>query len=130
MLSGIIPMTFVAYISSPFVAHVRLRLPHFARQSRDILNRYTQNLPKDAKLEITTMNFIGKPRLSLVKVADLHPVKERFGMANYTRDTKEINAKRPWYMGRAVRQFGIHGGIEMKGSPGIWENIVKSIGKR
>lgn len=122
-------MAFVAYISGPFVAHVHLRLPRFARQSREILNRYTQNLPKDAELELTTMSFIGKPRISLVKVGDLRPVRERFGMVNYVRDTKHLDHQRPWYMGKAVRQFGLHGGVQLKGNPEIWENIVKSIKK-
>lgn len=120
-------MAFVAYVSSPFVAHVHLRLPVYARQSRDILHRYAQNLPKDAILDITTMNAIGKPRLSQVKVADLNHVKQRLGMVNYVRDTKAINAQRPWYMGRAVRQFSLPAGVKIKGGPDIWDNILKSI---
>jgi hypothetical protein len=73
------------------------------------------------------MSFIGKPRTSLVKVGDLRPVKERFGMVDYVRDTKKLNANRPWYMGKAVRQFGLHGGVPLKGNPGVWGNIVKAI---
>jgi len=128
-LSGIVPLVSVAYLSAPFVTHAHLRLPRYARQSREILNRYTQNLSKDANLEITTMSFIGKPRLSVVKVGDLRPVKERFGIVNYVRDTKKINSDRPWYMYRAVRRFGLHGGVPLKGNPGVWENIVKAIKK-
>lgn len=130
MISGTVPMLFVAYISSPFVANIHLRLPAFARHSRDLLTRYSQTLPKDAQLEITTMNFIGKPRVSLVKVAELRPVKERFGLVNYARDTKEMNSKRPWWMTRAVRQFGVHGGTRIKEGTGIWDNIARTIEKR
>ena len=130
MASGTVPLLTVAYISSPFVANIHLRLPPFARYSRDLLVRYSQNLPKDAKLEITTMNFIGKPRVSLVRAADLNAVKERFGMVNYTRERKEINSKRPWWMGGAVRQFGIHGGTHLKDGSGVWENISRTIAKR
>jgi hypothetical protein len=130
MASGTVPLLTVAYISSPFVANIHLRLPLFARYSRDLLLRYSQSLPKDAKLEITTMNFIGKPRVSLVKAADLHAVKELFGMVNYARDTKEINSKRPWWMGGAVRQFGVHGGTHLKDGNGIWKTIAQNIAKR
>lgn len=130
MASGTIPLLTVAYVSSPFVANIHLRLPQFTRYSRDLLFRYSQSLPKDAKLEITTMNFIGKPRVSLVKAADLHAVRERFGMVNYARDTKDINLKRPWWMGRAVRQFGVHGGTPLKDGSGIWDNISRTITKR
>lgn len=129
MASGIVPLVTVAYISSPFVANIHLRLPSFARHSRDLLVRYSNNLPKDAKLEITTVNFIGKPRSSLVLAADLHPVRERFGMVNYARDTKKLNSKRPWWSGRAVRQFGVHGGTRIKDA-GIWDNVARNIAKR
>jgi hypothetical protein len=130
MVSGTIPLLVVAYVSSPFVANIHLRLPAFARHSSDLLVRYSQNLPKDAKLEITTMNFIGMPRVSLVRAADLRPVKERFGMVNYARDTEELNSKRPWWMGRAVRQFGVHGGTQLKVGGEIWKNISRTLSKR
>lgn len=130
MLSGIVPVAFVAYITSPFVANIHLRLPAFARYSREMVTRYSQALPKDAKLEITTVNFIGMPRVTLVKVADLRPAKERLGLVNYVRDTKDMNTKRPWWMGRAVRQFGIHGGVRIPQRKDVWENIAKAIEKR
>jgi hypothetical protein len=50
-------------------------------------------------------------------------------MVNYVRDTKKIDHGRPWYMGKAIRQFGIHGGVEVKANRGIWEHIAKSIKK-
>ena len=112
------------------MAHIHLRLPAFARFSREMAERYSRNLPKDAKIEITTMNFIGKPRVTLVKVADLQPIKERFGMVNYVRDTTEINSKRPWWAGRAVRRFGVHGGVRIPQGSVLWENIAKTIAKR
>ena len=119
----------MVYALGPFVAHVHLRLPRITRQSRELLSRYMQNLPKDAELEITTMSFIGKPRISLVRIGDLKPVKERFGMVNYVRNTKKLNTARPWYMGKPVRAFGLHGGVPLKKFPGIWEQIVKAIKK-
>ncbi|KAH7379737.1 hypothetical protein BKA64DRAFT_234806 [Cadophora sp. MPI-SDFR-AT-0126] len=129
MVAGLVPVTVIAYISSPFVTYIHLRLPIFARQSHEMLLRYSKTLPKAAELDITTMNFIGKPRVTRVKVGDLHATRERMGFANYCRDTTELNAKRPWWMGKAVRQFGVHNeksGI-MDGQ--VWENVAKSIAK-
>jgi hypothetical protein len=123
-------MVFVAYITSPFVANIHLRLPAFARYNREILMRYSSNLPKDAKLEFTTMNFIGKPRVSLVSLDQLYPTRGRLGMVNYTRDTAIINAKRSWWMGRATRLFGVHGGVRTSHGAGVWENISQTIVKR
>jgi len=131
MLSGVVPLVFVSYVSSPFVANIHLRLPPFARYSSNILQRYSQNLPKDAKLDITTISLIGKPRTTAIRIGELQRARERFGMVNYIRETKVINSKRPWWMGKAVRQFGVHGGVAMKDpNSGIWENIARSIAKR
>ncbi|RQM08827.1 hypothetical protein DH86_00002964 [Scytalidium sp. 3C] len=129
-VSGIIPMLFVAYTSSPFVTYIHLRLPQFARYSRDMLMRYSKNLPKDAGIDITTMNFIGKPRMNKMKVGELYPVKERFGLVNYARDTTEVNTKRPWWLGKAVRAFSINSNPGRIREKGVWENIAKSINKR
>ena len=123
-------MAFVGYIAGPFVAHIHLKLPNYARYSRDVLMRYTRSLPKDAKLEITTMNFIGFPRVTRVNATDLRPVRERFGMVNYARDMRELDKKRPWWSGRAVRQFGVHGGDKIRGNPDAWDDILKTIARR
>lgn len=127
VLSGAIPMLFVAYTTAPFVTYVHLRLPLFARHSREIMTRYSRSLPKDAALDITTMNFVGKPRVNKIKLSELYPTKERFGIANYARDTKVLNSKRPWWMGKAVRIFGIRGGAGRTRGKGVWETFAKGI---
>lgn len=123
-------MLFVAYTSGPFVNYIHLRLPRFARHSHNLLVRYSRNLPKDAELDITTMNVIGKARVSRIKVSELFPVRRRFGLANFARDTDAINAKRPWWMGKAVKQFGVHGGTGTVKEGGVWENVEKCIRRR
>jgi hypothetical protein len=129
MLSGIIPMVTVAYISGPFVNYIHLRLPAFARGSREMLLRYSKKPPKDAEIDITTMNFIGKPRITRMKATDLYPVKERLGMANYARDTTKINAGRRWWMGKVVRQFGVHSGRSKVMGGEIWRNVESVLQK-
>ncbi|KAM3064925.1 hypothetical protein ACMFMG_011247 [Clarireedia jacksonii] len=127
LLSGTIPMVFVAYLTSPFVNYIHLILPTFARNSRDLMLRYSKNPPKDAVIDVTTMNLIGKPRVSRVHIAELRPTKQRLGIANYVRDTKETNASRPWWMYRAVRLFGIHSGIGKVREGEAWANIARKI---
>ena len=123
-------MVIVAYLTSPFVAHIHLRLPHFARYSRELVHRYSQALPRNATLELTTINFIGMPRVTRINVAELHPAKELFGAVNYARNVKELNSKRSWWMGKATRQFAIHGGVRIPQGTAVWENIAKTIAKR
>jgi hypothetical protein len=123
-------MVFVAYISGPFVTYIHLRLPAYARHSRQMLMRYTKSLPNNAVLDITTMNFIGKPRVTRLQVSDIYPVKERFGFANYARDTEAINSKLPWYQPKPVRQFNVHSNTNKIMSGAVWENIKKRISKK
>ncbi|KAH6672176.1 hypothetical protein B0J14DRAFT_655067 [Halenospora varia] len=129
VLSGIVPMVFVMYISRPFVNFIHLRLPPFARNSREMMMRYSKNLPKDAEIDITTMNLLGKAQVARMKVTDLYPVRERFGMVNYARDTREINSKRKWWMPPAVRQFGVHSGRSRIMGGEVWDNIAAIISK-
>ena len=123
-------MAAVAYLTAPFVANIHLRLPPFARYSRELVHRYSQALPKDAKLELTMMNFIGMPRVTRINVSELHLARERFGIVNYVRDTKDLNSKRVWWMGNATRQFAIHGGVRINPGSGVWENIARMIVRR
>ncbi|KAM0563002.1 hypothetical protein ACHAPJ_001845 [Fusarium lateritium] len=105
VLCGIVPILFVAYTTSPFVTHIHIHLPPYARTSRAILERFVKTLPPTTPLTLTTMSAISKPRYSSLQAGDLSPVRRRFGLINYVRDTKEENAKRSWYMFRAVGKF-------------------------
>ncbi|KAF5020925.1 hypothetical protein F66182_7077 [Fusarium sp. NRRL 66182] len=105
VLCGIIPIFFVAYTTSPFVTHIHMHIPPYARASRAILERFIKTLPPTTPLTLTTMSAISKPRYSHVQAGDLRPVRRRFGLINHVRDTNEENAKRRWYMFRAVGKF-------------------------
>ncbi|KAI1815568.1 hypothetical protein GGS20DRAFT_542976 [Poronia punctata] len=130
VLSAVVPLAFVAYTTSPFVTFIHMRLPPFARQSEEMLRRYVRTIPPQTELQITTMSFIAKPRVSTVKLSELVPAKRRFGIVTLTRDTTAENAGRKWYMFRAVRDFnvGLDGGTARL--PWVWESIRKSIAAR
>ncbi|KAM5355189.1 hypothetical protein ACJ41O_001835 [Fusarium nematophilum] len=105
VLCGIIPIFFVAYTTSPFVTHIHVHLPPYARTSRAILERFVRTLPPSTPLTLTTMSAISKPRYSSLQAGDLEPARRRLGLVNYVRDTAEENTKRRWYMFRAVGRF-------------------------
>ena len=127
LLSGLIPMIFVSYSTAPFVNYIHLRLPPFARISRENVLRYSNSLPRNAMLEITTMNIAGKPRLSRVEAADLYAVKRRFSLANFAQSTTRKDAKRPWWAMKPVKEFAILGRSGRTREDGVWENVAKSI---
>lgn len=104
-LCGIIPILFVTFVTSPFVTHIHIHLPDYARASRPILERYVKSLPPATRLTFTTMSSISKPRYSELQAGDLSAVRRRFGLVNYVRDTAAENARRSWYMFRAVGRF-------------------------
>ncbi|KPM45966.1 hypothetical protein AK830_g670 [Neonectria ditissima] len=106
-LCGIIPIFFVAAVTSPFVTHIHIHLPAYARTSQPILERFVRTLPPTTQLTLTTMSAIAKPRYSSLQAGDLAPVRRRFGLVNYVRDTAAENARRSWYMFRAVGKFHI-----------------------
>ena len=77
------------------------------------------------------MSVIGKPRVSALTVGDLVPVRRRFGLVNYLRgDVEAENARRRWYMFRAVGQFNVTPGGERRvGSGFVWEEIERVVEK-
>ncbi|KAH7018364.1 uncharacterized protein B0I36DRAFT_335833 [Microdochium trichocladiopsis] len=149
--SAVIPLAFVAWATSPFVTFIHLRLPPYARQSEDMLRRFITaqlgsaaaksptrgisgrsavagGLTGETELEITTMSYIAKPRLSVVRLEELKPVRKRLGIVNYSRDTTAENARRKWYMFPAVASFSIQETSNtMPKVPWVWSKIAERI---
>ncbi|CAK7237747.1 hypothetical protein SBRCBS47491_010113 [Sporothrix bragantina] len=83
VVCGIVPFAVVSYTSSPYVVFIHLRLPAYARHpDRELLRRFVRNPPSETKLDITTMNLVGRPRLATVAVSDLVPANQRMGIVN------------------------------------------------
>ncbi|KAH7156557.1 hypothetical protein EDB81DRAFT_757004 [Dactylonectria macrodidyma] len=104
-LCGIIPFIVVTYITAPFVTHMYLHLPAHARASQSTLELFLRSMPLSTQLTFTTMSSIAKPRYSSLLAGELTPTSRRFGLVNLVRNTDADNAKRSWYMFRAVGKF-------------------------
>ncbi|KAI1322408.1 hypothetical protein F5Y16DRAFT_386656 [Xylariaceae sp. FL0255] len=130
-LSAIAPVAFIAFTTSPFVAFIHMRIPPFARASPELLTRFLKKLPPQTELEITTLSLIAKPRVSNVKIADLFPANKRFGIVNLTRDTAADNARRKWYMFRAVGNFNVQADSKLDAGrarvPWAWGYVREAI---
>lgn len=92
--------------------------------------RYAKTLPKDAVLDLTTINALGTQRINKVRVSELYPIQGRLKLANYGRDTRGIDAKRPWWMLRALGKFNVHSKDSKIGGGEAWSVIAASIAKR
>lgn len=103
-----------------------------------------------ARLDLITMSFIGKPRVSSVAVSDLRPARQRFGMVNYVRtDAAAADARRQrrWWHFAPVIKFNVQqdqpkqtqkptqtqkggGGVNKAKHAWVWTEIAGAIAKR
>jgi len=129
IVGGAIPMLFVAYTTAPFVTYIHLRLPAFARRSRDGLIRYSKSLPADARIEFTTMKFSGRQGFTAMRVSDLKPMRARFGIANLVRLPPPATSapSRPWWMGKRATQFYVGSERGRSREKAVWDNILDYI---
>ncbi|KAI9831391.1 MAG: hypothetical protein M1826_003564 [Phylliscum demangeonii] len=141
-LAGLIPLVFVTYTTAPYVTQVHVRLPLFARRSRDILDRYTRALPPDAELELTTLRLSGRLRATRVKVREMYVARGPLGIANLARRAPPRKTMPDWSRWRewswwrdrwAVinpppsRFYVDPNGRGLTREPGIWENVMGCI---
>ncbi|KAL7273386.1 hypothetical protein RUND412_003764 [Rhizina undulata] len=89
VLAGAIPLVFIQYVSPPYVTHIHLRLPTFARYSREYLMRYAQQIPKDAVIDVITIRLLGRPRMDTFKVGDIRSTRKRLGCVNWEVQQKK-----------------------------------------
>jgi hypothetical protein len=129
-VAGFIPITFVAYTTAPLVSFLHMYIPAVARVSRTNLERFVKSLPPTARLEVTTLSLIGKPRVSYLEAKDLFPSRARLGVANFSRDTAAENARRKWYMYRAVGDFSLQGGNRGVKEGWIWDELRRRVERK
>lgn len=124
---------------------VQMLLPNHARRTKRQAVLYLAALPAEAEVAITTMGALGKPRVSHVRVCHLWPAarpgssggilaRPRFGLVNYVRDERSVageNARRAWWMFRAVRGFRIEDETTT-GTKGKydWDGVARQIRQR
>lgn len=130
-VAGIIPFLAVWYLTSPMVVWIHMSVPDKYRRSKHVLDLFLDAPPADAEVTITNMGAAFKPRISQVKISDLRPARERFGLVNYTRDTTKENSQRKWWMFRAMGGFRIEDetttGSKTKWA---WEAVARQIRQR
>jgi hypothetical protein len=139
-------MIFVATTTSPVATAIHLHLPQYARTQSHLLERYVASVPPaDATIDVTTLSFIGKPRVSRMKLSEFRPIsaistKERsqllrgrgtlMGLVNWARDTTADNERRKWYQYRAVGRFGVHWSNRGVKHAWVWKALKEKLGVR
>lgn len=122
-------MVFVAYTTTPFVSYVHLRLPVFARQSREKLFRWARNIPPSTEIDLTTIRSFGRPRVSRMKLSDLRATSARLGVANLARrfQSSGNETKRPWWMGKPQELFYIGNDHGKSRDPSLLQRVLEVV---
>lgn len=134
IVAGTIPFFAMWYLTSPMVMWIHLPVSKGFQRAPDAVKNFIRNVPGDAKVAITTMGVVGRPRVSQVKLQDLRREKRRFGLVNYVRNMRRAeNATRKWYQFGAVKEFKIEDGViadRRSKQIFMWYDIMKAFEER
>ncbi|KAA6410102.1 MAG: hypothetical protein FRX48_05521 [Lasallia pustulata] len=126
---GAVPMVFVAYTTAPFVCYVHLRLPIFARQSREQLFKWARKIPSSTEIDLTTVQSFGRPRVSRMKISDLRTTNARLGVANLAKrpQSSGTEIKRPWWRSKPQGLFYVGNDRARSREPSVWRKVLETI---
>jgi len=137
-------MLAMSYLTAPFVKRVVIQVPERARYSREALMAFSQKLPKDTRLEFTTLRTFPFRRTTGATLSDLRalpPQRGRFANIQllktneWHQQQKKINIfMKFWNILAEPRwKFYVKEGrsytIRTK-APGVWENVALVIQQR
>ena len=126
--AGAIPLLYVTYYAAPFVTFVHIKLPIFARRSREQLLKWAQNIPPNTEVEMTTIKSYGSLRISRMLISELHPTKARFGIENLIRvPLFPLTTKRPWWVPKERNLFFVGNERRKTVETAVWQKALAQI---
>ena len=131
-VASAVPLFYVVYYASPFVAYVHIKLPLFARRSREQLLRWSQNIPPDTEVEMTTIKSYGSLRTTRMPISELQPIKARFGIENLVRVPKSTarsstGTQRPWWALKEQSLFFVGTERRKTVETAVWQKAMEQI---
>jgi hypothetical protein len=134
--TGLIPLAFVSTTTAPIATAIHLHLPAYARANARLFERFVASVPpSEATVDMTTLSFIGKPRVSRMKLSELRHVPPDkpwrhtvLGLVNWERDTEAEDRRRKWYHYRAIGKFGVHWANKGVRYAWVWKVLKDKVG--
>ena len=123
---GAIPMLYMMYFASPFVAYIHIMVPFFARRSREQLLKWAQNIPPSIEIEMTTIKSYGGLRTTRMPIGQIRPTTSRFGIQNFVR-VPNLSKRKPWWAPKDQRLFFIGSERKKTVETAVWQNIRSQI---
>lgn len=112
-------MVVVSLMTAPFVAEVFIRLPEWARKSKDTLHKFARQLPPDTRLEIHKMGFLPLPRTRHVQLSELRSKSSPLYLANLEHvPTGKAGSELPGWL-RFTKNY-----LYTRPSPTHWEKTA------
>lgn len=135
---GIIPFAFVAYSTAPLVTYIHIRLPFYARHTKEGLEKWLgAGVHRDTDLEISSMTLLARPKQTSVSVGDIMPTQSQLGVANYklipgakSRPGPLLRRGGKWWQSEPLKQFNIQGFNREAREGWVWEEIARQIERR
>ena len=126
--AGAVPLLYVTYYAAPFVAFVHIKLPIFARRSREQLLKWAQTVPPNTEVDLTTIKSYGSLRVSRMPISELHPTKARFGIQNLVRVPHlPSTRKRPWWAPKERNLFFVGNDRRKTVETAVWQKALRQI---
>ena len=121
-------MLYVMYYSAPFVAYVHIKLPIFARRSREQLLKWAQDIPPTTEIDLTTIKSYGSLRISRMPISELHPTKARFGIQNLVRVPHfSSTKKKPWWAPKERNLFFVGNERRKTVETAVWQKALENM---
>ena len=122
---------FVGFITRPFVSFVHIKLPVFARRSKESLFRWAQSIPPETQVYMTTTRFYGGPRVSRMAVEDLRQTRAWLSVANLTRTppSRTEVARKSWRAPEPLLRFYVGAENKKATESSVWEQALKRMPK-
>ena len=121
-------MLYVMYCAAPFVAYVHIKLPIFARRSREHLMKWAQNIPPNTEVDLTTIKSYGSLRIARMPISELHPIKARFGIENLVRVPQfHSTKKKPWWAPKERKLFFVGNERRKTVETAVWQKALGQI---
>lgn len=126
--AGAVPLFYVTFYAAPFVAFVHIKLPIFARRSREQLLRWAQSIPPNTEVDLTTIKSYGSLRISRMPFSELHPTKARFGIENLVRIKQTPSTrKKPWWAPKERNLFFVGNERRKTVETAVWQKALAQI---
>lgn len=135
--AAVCPLAFVTLTTAPIVTYIHLKIPPYARISREALTKWIKSrINPSTELDISSMTFLARPKQTTVAFGDLVPTRGLLNPANFKLQPGAASSPGPlirrggkWWASTPLREFCVSGFNKEAREPWVWDELQKQIRK-